>query len=168
MYEQTLVKTVTPIKPNVIKRINRYKKWEYGYNKEYDVVVISKDGTIGEVLEIQNLCIALPSVSKEVVNTDNKWVAEDYPKELKNIKSIFDWESYPESFKTEWYAYIDKEFTRREEGYWFNNKGKPTYITGTHYMYLQWSKIDVGNPDFREANRLFYIFWEVCYCLCTS
>ena len=29
-------------------------------------------------------------------------------------------------------------------------------------MYLQWSKIDVGNPDFREANRLFYIFWEAC------
>jgi len=42
------------------------------------------------------------------------------------------------------------------------NDGKPTWITGTHYMYLQWSKIDVGAPDFREANRLFYIFWEAC------
>ena len=29
-------------------------------------------------------------------------------------------------------------------------------------MYLQWSKIDVGHPDFREANRLFYMFWEAC------
>jgi hypothetical protein len=29
-------------------------------------------------------------------------------------------------------------------------------------MYLQWSKIDVGKPDFREANRIFYIFWEAC------
>jgi len=29
-------------------------------------------------------------------------------------------------------------------------------------MYLQWSKIDVGEPDFRESNRLFYIFWEAC------
>jgi hypothetical protein len=162
MYKQTLVKTVTPIKPNTIKRMNRYKKWEYGYNKEYDIVIISKDGTIGEILEIQNLCIALPSVPKEVVNTDNKWVAEDYPKELKNIKSIFDWESYPESFKSEWYAYIDREFTRREEGHWFNNRGVATYITGTHYMYLQWTKIDVGKPDYREANRLFFIFWEAC------
>ena len=34
--------------------------------------------------------------------------------------------------------------------------------TGTHYMYLQWSKIDVGAPEFREANRLFFIFWEAC------
>ena len=29
-------------------------------------------------------------------------------------------------------------------------------------MYLQHTKIDVGKPDFREANRLFYIFWEAC------
>tara|TARA_R110000764_G_scaffold54132_4_gene117944 strand:+ start:53 stop:1873 length:1821 start_codon:yes stop_codon:yes gene_type:complete len=29
-------------------------------------------------------------------------------------------------------------------------------------MYLQWTKIDVGHPDFREANRVFYIFWEAC------
>ena len=46
--------------------------------------------------------------------------------------------------------------------HWFINNGKPTYITGTHYMYLQWTKIDVGKPDFREANRIFYIFWEAC------
>ena len=65
-------------------------------------------------------------------------------------------------FKEKWYDYIDKEFNRREEGFWFINKDVPTYITGTHYMYLQWSKIDVGQPDFRESNRLFYIFWEAC------
>jgi hypothetical protein len=29
-------------------------------------------------------------------------------------------------------------------------------------MYLQWSKIDIGQPDFRESNRLFFIFWEAC------
>jgi hypothetical protein len=29
-------------------------------------------------------------------------------------------------------------------------------------MYLQWTKIDVGSADFRESNRLFYIFWEAC------
>ena len=29
-------------------------------------------------------------------------------------------------------------------------------------MYLQWTKIDVGHPDFREANRIFYIYWEAC------
>ena len=29
-------------------------------------------------------------------------------------------------------------------------------------MYLQWTKIDVGHPEFREANRLFFIYWEAC------
>ena len=29
-------------------------------------------------------------------------------------------------------------------------------------MYLQWSKIDVGAPEFRESNRLFFLFWEAC------
>ena len=34
MYEQTLYKVVEPIKLNTIKRLNKSKKWEYGYNKE--------------------------------------------------------------------------------------------------------------------------------------
>jgi len=162
MYEQYLVKTITPIKPNVIKRMNRYNKWDYGYNKEYDIIVISKDGKIGEIIKIQNLCIALPEQPKDISKKTDRWTPAEYPKELNQIKSIFDWESYPETFKSNWYEYIDKEFTKREEGHWFNNKGNATYITGTHYMYLQWTKIDVGRPDFREANRLFFIFWEAC------
>ena len=163
MYKQTLYKVLKDhVKPKVLKRMNRYKKWGYGYNKEYDLIVISKTGEIGEIYEIQGLVIALPK-EKDVVNfEDNKWSHSEYPKELSKIKSVFDWEEYPLDFKEKWYDYIDKEFTRREEGFWFINKDKPTYITGTNYMYLQWSKIDVGQPDFRESNRLFYIFWEAC------
>ena len=161
MYEQTLYKIIDHIKPHVIKRLNKSKKWEYGYNKEHDVIVISKSGQIGEVYEIQNLKIALPK-EKDVNKDYDKWQVHEYPKALKKIKTIFDWKQYPDDFKEKWYAYIDREFARRHEGYWFTNKGKATYITGTHYMYLQWSKIDVGQADFREANRLFFIFWEAC------
>ena len=161
MYQQTLYKVIDHIKPQAIKRLNKSKKWEYGYNKEYDVIVISKTGQIGEVYEIQNLKIALPK-ENEVFTEADKWQTHEYPKTLAKIKTIFDWKQYPDDFKEKWYAYIDREFARRHEGYWFTNKGKATYITGTHYMYLQWSKIDVGQADFREANRLFYIFWEAC------
>ena len=161
MYEQTLYKVIDHIKPQAIKRLNKSKKWNYGYNKEYDVIVISRTGEIGEVYEIQNLKIALPK-EKDVNKDYDKWQVHEYPKTLKKIKTIFDWKQYPDDFKEKWYAYIDREFARRHEGYWFTNKGKATYITGTHYMYLQWSKIDVGQADFREANRLFYIFWEAC------
>ena len=160
-YKQNLYQVITPIKQNTIHRLNKKKAWKYGYNKEHDVIVISKTGKIGEVYEIQNLKIALPK-EENVYSKINKWTRFEYPKELKNIKTIFNWETYPIEFKNKWYEYIDKEFTRREEGFWFTNKNKSTYITGSHYNYLQWSKIDVGNPDFREANRLFFIFWEAC------
>jgi hypothetical protein len=163
MYEQSLYKVLKDhIKPKVLKRMNRYSKWEYGYNKEHDIVVISKTGKIGEVYEIQNLKIALPAENKIHKFETNKWEYTPYPKVLKKIKSVFDWEQYSLDFKEKWYDYIDEEFNRREQGFWFYNKGNATYITGTHYMYLQWSKIDVGQPDFRESNRLFYIFWEAC------
>ena len=162
MYEQTLYKIVTPVKLTTISRLNKAKKWEYGYNKEHDIVVISKTGQIGEIYNIQNLKIALPKAPPSVDKSNKKWTPEEYPKELKSIESIFDWRDYPESFKLKWESYIDEQFNKRENGHWFNNKGLDTYITGTHFMYLQWSKIDVGKPDFRESNRLFYIFWEAC------
>ncbi len=163
MYEQTLYKVLKNyVDPKTLNHKNKHKKWEYGYNEDYYLVVISKTGQIGEVYEIQNLKIALPKENEVVDFENNKWSYSEYPKQLKKIKSVFDWEEYPLDFKEKWYDYIDKEFTRREEGFWFINKNVPTYITGTHYMYLQWSKIDVGKPDFRESNRLFYIFWEAC------
>jgi len=162
-YEQTLVKIIEPIKRTTITRMNRGKKWKYGYNKEHDIIVISKTGTIGEVIEMQGLRIALPKMPANVhVHAKRKWQKLEYPKELSKLKNIFDWRSYPEEAKDQWYDYIDEEFKRRDEGFWFDNNGTPTYITGSHYMYLQWSKIDVGAPDFREANRLFFIFWEAC------
>jgi len=163
MYQQTLYKIIEPIKRTTITRMNRGKKWKYGYNKEHDIIVISKTGKIGQILEIQNLRIGLPLEPKRVhVHPRKKWEKLEQPKELSKLKNIFDWRGYPDEAKDQWYDYIDEEFKKRDEGFWFINKDKPTYITGTHYMYLQWSKIDVGAPDFRESNRLFYIFWEAC------
>ncbi len=166
-YKQTLWQELKNyINPKILKKNNRYKKWEYGYNKEYDFVCISKDGTIGSIIEIQNLRIALPKENECYQRSKDKkeqyWERFEYPKELQKIKSRFDWEEYPIDFKEKWYDYIDEEFRRRENGFWFSNNGHSTYITGTHYMYLQWSKIDVGAPDYRAANRLFFIFWEAC------
>ena len=143
--------------------MNKGKKWKYGYDKEHDIIILSRSGQIGEIIEIQNLVIALPKVPKDVYkDPKDKWVRFTQPKELERLKNIFDWRAYPEDQKEQWYDYIDEEFRRREEGFWFTNNGKPVWMPGTQYMYLQWSKIDVGAPDFREANRLFFIFWEAC------
>ena len=162
-YEQTLYSVVEPVKKTTLSRMNRSKKWKRGYNKEHDLIVLSSDGQVGEIYDIQGLKIALPKPPKQAYSNEyNKWKQITKPDILKKIKTIFDWKSYPEENKEQWYDYIDEEFNRREQGFWFNNNGDPTYITGAHYMYLQWSKIDVGAPDFREANRLFFIFWEAC------
>jgi hypothetical protein len=155
------------IPTTVLKNKNRAKSWLYGYNQKYDIVVISKTGEIGPIYNISGLLVALPKLPSDPISRSNAkseqyWERQDYPKQLSKIKSIFQWNEMPSAFKNLWVDYIEGEFDRREYGHWFMRNGEPTYITGSHYMYLQWTKIDVGYPDFREANRIFYIFWEAC------
>jgi len=143
------------------------KSWLYGYNDQYDVIVISKTGQIGQIYEIEGLRIALPATPEKCLqrhsaNAEQYWERQEIPRELAKIQSIFQWNEKPKEFKDRWVDYIEQEFDHREQGFWFMNKGVKTYITGSHYMYLQWSSIDVGYPDFREANRIYWIFWEAC------
>ena len=152
---------------SVMTTRNKNKSWDRGYNKDHDIVIISNDGTLGEVIEIQNLRIGLPAVPSNVHKRSNEkkdqfWEATEYDKDLKKIKTIFQWNEMPNTFKSKWVDFIETEFDRRENGFWFYNNGVPTYMTGTHYMYLQWTKIDVGHPDYRESNRVFFLFWEAC------
>ena len=163
-----LYKVVQDVVPtNVVSNKNRNKSWLYGYNDKYDIVVISKTGQIGDIIEVSGLKIALPKTPKECLqrHSDKKqqyWERTELPKPLSKIQSIFQWNEMPTDFKSRWVDYIEQEFDYREEGCWFMNNGKPTYITGAHYMYLQWTSIDVGYPDYREANRILFIFWEAC------
>lgn len=149
------------VRPEVLSKNNKDKSWEYGWDPTHDFVVISKDGTIGPIYEINGLRIALP-MPKDIQNRGAKWQPQEYPRDLAKIKTIFDWNKYDNEFKTKWIDYIETEFDRRDNGFWFMNNKQKTYITGTHYMYLQWTKIDVGLPEFRESNRIFFIFWEAC------
>ena len=155
------------IPEKVLKTNNAKKSFKYGYNEDLDIIVISKDGTIGDVVQINNLNIALPEKPKDVYKRssnkkDQYWEAHEYPKALKPLQTIFQWNEMNKDFKETWVPYIENEFDRRENGFWFMNNGRPVYITGTHYMYLQWTKIDVGMPEYRESNRVFFIFWEAC------
>jgi hypothetical protein len=155
------------IPKNAISNKNRVKSWAYGYNEQYDLVIISKTGQIGDIINISGLHIALPLAPDKCTERDSKkseqyWERKPLPKALHKIQSIFQWNEMPSEFKNRWVDYIEQEFDYREQGFWFMNNGIKTYITGSHYMYLQWSSIDVGYPDFREANRIYWIFWEAC------
>ncbi len=160
-----IVKDYVP--QNALSKKNSGRTWMYGYNEQYDMVVISRTGEIGDIINISGLHVALPKAPKDCFSRSNNirdqyWERQELPKELLKIQSIFHWNEMPAEFKDSWVDYIEAEFNRREDGMWFMNNGEPTYITGSHYMYLQWSSIDVGYADYREANRIFFIFWEAC------
>lgn len=60
-------------------------------------------------------------------------------------------------------AFIQQELQRCIDGYWFYNKGVATYITGDHYYYLvYWTLEDGSIPEYRDADRRFFIFFNEC------
>ena len=67
-------------------------------------------------------------------------------------------------FNQEQIDYALKEIERCINGFWFYNNGKPTYITGKNYFYIQWWKLEDGiYPDYRDADRRYFLFlnhWE--------
>lgn len=157
-----LYEVVNTIPIDKIKSGNRNLSWKYGYDPVYDTIIISKDGTVGEIYHINGLNIALPRKPGVVRYSYDQWVPEKLPPELSRIKKMQDWSSKDTAFQSRYIDYINEQFDNREEGFWFYNNKIPTYITGSHWMYLNWSKIDVGLPDFRESNRIFFIYWEAC------
>ena len=67
-----------------------------------------------------------------------------FAEELQRVRSMDEWFEKPAEFRNKFRSYVEKEFQRRRDGVWFYNNGVPTYITGRQYMFLQWSKIDIG------------------------
>ena len=53
------------IPKSVVSTKNRNRTWQYGYNDQYDIAVISKTGQIGDIVKISGLYIALPLTPKE-------------------------------------------------------------------------------------------------------
>jgi hypothetical protein len=69
---------------NVLKKKNKAKSWEYGYDDKYDIVVISKDGTIGDIYNIIGLLVALPAEPDKMHARGKKeheqyWQPFEYP-----------------------------------------------------------------------------------------
>ena len=134
-----------------------------------DIIRICPKGTEGEVLEIGGLLIALPAQppEKEIAGYGRPddmqlWERIPMPQELSRIKSMDEWGEMPREFRQKFSPYIEEEFRRRREGFWFFNAGEPTYITGRHYMMLQWTRMDIGYPDYLEFQRK--IFLHLCAC----
>jgi len=139
------------------------------YSDDQDAIAICPKGTKGEVLELGGLLIALPAQppEKEIFGHEKPndlqlWERIPMPQELSRIKSMDEWLEMPREFRQKFSPYIEEEFRRRREGFWFFNAGEPTYITGRHYMMLQWTRMDIGYPDYLEFQR--EIFLHLCAC----
>lgn len=150
---------VTNIIPKAtLDKGNRRKSWGYGYNPKYDLIIISKDGTIGSVIEINTLKIALPKPPpvKRIQNYGKKpenqvWEPTELPTKISPAqRDKFD-------------ELIDTEMTRRIEGHFFYNGGDITYITGNHYFMLQHCKVEGDYGLFFEPQRMLFIYMEACF-----
>ena len=128
------------------------------------VINICPNGTEGEIIELSGLLIQLPKkpAKKDILfsdkpQKDQRWQRQELPREMLQVKSMDEWYETPKEFQERWSGYIEREFRRRKEGLWFCNNGVPTYITGHHYMFLQWSRIDIGYPSYLKFQRELFI-----------
>jgi hypothetical protein len=86
------------------------------------------------------------------IDTMKKW--DEFDKKKKDDEIEFYDERLEEYKKQEW--------DRRLNGFWYMNNGKPTFLTGLHYLYLQWWPIDIGYPKFRIPDIEKFYFMEYC------
>jgi len=85
-------------------------------------------------------------------DTMKKW--DEFDKKKKDDEVEFYDERLEEYKKQEW--------DRRLNGFWYMNNGTPTYLTGLHYLYLQWWPIDIGYPKFRMPDLEKLYFMDYC------
>ena len=132
-------------------------------------IKIDPNDTEGEVIELHGLLVVLPKKPprSEILFHDlpeamQLWQRIPMPEELQRIRSMDEWLEKPSEFRKKFHSYIEQEFQRRRDGVWFYNNGEPTYITGRHYMFLQWSKIDVGYPSYLAFQREIFLHLAAC------
>lgn len=131
-----------------------------------EVINICPNNSDGPIIEIESLSIQLPKpesfLFSDLPKERQMWKRQEMPRELAQINSMDDWYESPREFQQKWSPYIEQEFKRRKEGLWFMNNGEETYITGHHYMFLQWSSIDIGYPTYLDFQRKLFVHLSAC------
>lgn len=158
---------------------NKAKHWKYGYDEIIDTVIISRDGTLGNIYCVNGLNIGLPEIpdKKEILNNQlsknyQKWGREELPEELddsawdfgdlKGDKLLEAKEFLLNSMYDKYESYIEKQDIYRYNGCWVYINGQPIYLTGTYWYFLQWVRIEEEYPNFRIIQSELMIFWEAC------
>lgn len=139
----------------------------------------------GEIVNVQGLDCSLPPegyvfniltkklehrgvYSRSSKPEDQYWERFEYPSWYKGV--LKQWDEYDKKKKDDDEDFYDErlekykaqEWDRRLNGFWFMNNGKATYLTGLHYLYIQWWPIDVGYPKFRMPDLDKAYFMQYC------
>jgi hypothetical protein len=139
----------------------------------------------GTIIDIQGLKCNLPPdgyvyniITKQLefrgVYERDKNIGEQYWKRIPMPSWYTDtmkkWDEFDKKKKDDELEFYDEkleefkrqEWDRRLNGFWYMNNGVPTYLTGLHYLYLQWWSIDIGYPKFRIPDLEKFYFMEYC------
>lgn len=129
---------------------------------------------MSETIEIYGSTIRLPEKPNDeaaifygLPRKEQKWRRQSLP-------SFFDKVEYDKNgnliLTPEQEKYADEEVKRCKIGVWAWIGGKMRYIPKRYYFYLQYYTLEDGSaPEFREADRLYYLFFEhwflILWCL---
>jgi len=139
----------------------------------------------GTIIDIQGLKCNLPPdgyvyniITKQLefrgIYERDKDISEQYWKRIPMPSWYADtmkkWDEFDKKKKDDELEFYDErleefkrqEWDRRLNGFWYMNNGVPTYLTGLHYLYLQWWSIDIGYPKFRIPDLEKFYFMEYC------
>jgi len=95
---------------------------------------------------------------------EQKWIRPELPEEWEDWKEDEDKliSINPDYVHPQRQAFMLREWERRINGYWFFNNGKAVYMTGKHYFYTGWWKLDSGYAEYRDTDRKIFYFWQYC------
>lgn len=160
----------------VVDERNQNKSWEFRKYPEYDknFIVISKDGTVGDLIQVGGLILATPKVS-ELMNKDvhpdkAKWKRTEIPKEFLDLENWYSEqiaEVQPHKRKEirdkykkdrlelldKYKKFVDIEYHRRKYGLHIKIDEEIFYMTGSAYMFFNYYYLTDSNmyPLFRTT-----------------
>jgi len=103
--------------------------------------------------------VSRPILKRSDSEEDQYWERTRLPqgwarkRAVEKIKQQLD----PDYIDVELEEFRRQEWDRRMNGVWFLNNGRPEYLTGLAYFYLNWWKIDSGYPDFRKTDWEYFM-----------
>lgn len=168
------------IPADIVRERNNAKAWEYGYNKEFNIIVISKNGTIGDVFLMNDLFIAIPQKpdDKLIRNynlpaKDQKWRRYLVPNDLSDFGAIFnskdlsflEEQAVIDELEIKHSRFIKDDINKIANGDWIFIDGEATYITGGYYYMLQHWYLPSPEtyPKYRTIQSDYYYWLQACY-----